>query len=363
MSSVEYRYVTKSYDGGATHALAGLTTEIDDGAFLAILGRSGSGKSTALRLLTGLEDPDSGELFLDGIPLRGVKAHERGVGMVMQMPALVTHRSAGGNIRLPLEFAQTHGDEIAERLAAEAADLHIASLLKKRPGQLSGGETQAVQLARALISRPRALLLDEPMARIDHEVRSRLRGDILRLQARHGVTTIMATSDQADAMSMADSILVLDDGRLQQLGAPLDVYHHPINTAVARFLGEPGMNIVPMQVVDEGAVRAYRRGALRLPAWADAAGRYLGRDALVGIRPEDIEIVTPDEGRVSVEVDRVESTGSASIVRIDLDGEPLLVRHTGVPPRPGARIGLRVDLARLHLFDPYSEAAIHHPAI
>lgn len=361
MASVEYRYVSKSFDGGG-FALAGLSVEIPDGELLVVLGRSGSGKTTMLRLLTGLDDPTDGELFVDGIPLAGVPARDRGVGMVMQMPALVTHRTAGGNIKLPLEFAQTHVKEIDRRLDAEADDLAIGHLLRKRPKQLSGGETQAVQLCRALISRPRVLLLDDPLARIDHEVRSRLRADIVRLRAKHAVTTIMTTSDQAEAMALADRILVLDEGRLQQIGSPLEVYHHPINTAVARFLGEPAMNLVPMRVVDEGAVRAYRVGSLRLPAWAAASSRYLGATALVGIRAEDIEIVAPGEGQIDVEVTRIEPFGAATVVRVDLAGHDVSIRHLRVPPRTGATIGIRVDVARLHLFDPYSEAAIHHPA-
>lgn len=360
MASVEYRYVSKSFQPDR-YALAGLTVEVADGEFLAVLGRSGSGKSTMLRLLTGLDDPDAGELFVDGRSLQGVPARDRKIGMVMQMPALVTHRNAGGNIRLPLEFAGTHADEIRDRLASEADELHIGHLLRRKPTQLSGGETQAVQLARALIARPRVLLLDEPLARIDHEVRSRLRADITRLQRKHHVTTIMATSDQADAMSLADRILVLDDGRLQQIGTPLEVYHHPINTAVARFLGEPGMNLLRMRVVDEGAVRAFRLGSVRLPAWADAAGRYVGADAIVGIRAEDVAIVGVGEGHSDVVVDRTEPFGAATIVRTRLGGQPVDIRHLRVPPRPGATIGLRFDPARVHLFDPYSEAAIHHP--
>ncbi len=361
MASVEYRYVSKSFEPDG-YALAGLNVEIADGEFLAVLGRSGSGKSTMLRLLTGLDEPDAGELLVEGRSLRGVPARDRGIGMVMQMPALVTHRTAGGNVRLPLEFAGTHAAEIRDRLASEAGELHIGHLLRKKPTQLSGGETQAVQLARALISRPRVLLLDEPLARIDHEVRSRLRADITRLQRKHRVTTIMATSDQADAMSLADRILVLDDGRLQQIGDPLEVYHRPINTAVARFLGEPGMNLLRMRVVDEGAVRAFRLEGLRLPAWAEAAGRYVGADALVGIRAEDIEIVAAGAGQIDAVVERTEPFGAATIVRTRLVDQPLSIRHPRVPPRPGATVGLRLDVSRVHLFDPYSEAAIHHPA-
>ena len=360
MASVEYRYVSKSFDPDR-HALAGLSVEVADGEFLAVLGRSGSGKTTMLRLLTGLDDPDAGEIFVDGRSLHGVRARDRGVGMVMQMPALVTHRNAGGNIRLPLEFAGTHADEIRDRLASEADELRIGHLLRRKPSQLSGGETQAVQLARALISRPRVLLLDDPLARIDHEVSTRLRADISRLQRKHRVTTIMATSDQADAMSLADRILVLDAGRLQQIGTPLEVYHHPVNATVARFLGEPAMNLIRMRVVDEGAVRAFRLGALRLPAWADATRRYVNQDALVGIRAEDIELTAPGSGQIDATVVRVEPFGPATVVEFELEGQTVMARHLRVPPRRGSTVGIRVDVSRLHLFDPYSEAAIHHP--
>lgn len=370
MARLDFANVSRRFDD--TDALVSLHLTAESGECLAVVGPSGCGKSTALRIAAGLETPDHGEVFCDGEVITRMAPRRRGFGMVTQQNALVASRSARGNVALPLEIRRTHRGEIATRVADDAELLSVAHLLERPSTELSGGEVQAVQLARALIARPRVLLLDEPLARIDGVLRLKLRADMTRVQRQFGLTTLLVTADQEDAMVIADRVAVLDRGRLQQVGKPLELYDEPINAAVATFLGEPAMNIIPATVVEGGRLRAYRIGSRRIPAHAPVAERFFGRDVLVGIRPEDVRVETRvGEDHLPARVDRIEVRGSTTVVRLLIDDLvdpsgtgplPLQAVSRGYGVRPGADVGIALDPTRLHLFDRRTGEAVAHPA-
>jgi ABC-type sugar transport system ATPase subunit len=266
---------------------------------------------------------------------------------------------------------RTHRDEIAARVEEEAELFSVSHLLGRRRDQLSGGEIQAVQLARALVARPRVVLLDEPLARIDGTLRLKLRADVARVQREFQLTTLLVTADQEDAMILADRIAVLDRGHLQQVAEPMELYDHPVNVTVATFLGEPAMNIIPATVVEGGRLRSYRIGERHIPAHAPVAERLFGREVLVGIRPEDVRVERRiRDDLLPARVDRTEARGSTTVARLLVDGPLdrlgagpliLLAVSRGYGIRPGDVVGVDLDPTRFHLFDRFTEAALAHP--
>jgi len=337
---------------------------------VALVGASGCGKSTALRIAAGLLFPDHGRLLCDGEDITRTPPNERRFGMVTQQNALTPLRNAGRHIALPLEFRHEPRDDIEERVQAEAHQFSIEHLLRRYRHQLSGGEIQAVQLARALVARPRVLLLDEPLARIDLELRLKLRTDIARVRSRYGLTTLLVTADQEDALVLGDRVAVLDRGQLQQVGSPMEVYRQPVNVTVARFLGEPSMNLfeAPVRIVD--GQRIYQIGRQSFPAHPPAADRFLDDRALIGVRPENIRVVSPRHGETAARspvvatVTRSELRGSSTVVVATVEGSPALELAAvvnGVGPGVGSGVGLLIDPSQFHLFDRYTEAALHHP--
>lgn len=369
MTSLSFQGVSKSYD--QVDALVGLNLEIQSGEFFAMVGSSGCGKSTAMRIAGGLETADDGEIIVDGHVITHLLPRDRGFGMVTQRNALLKSRTAAGNISLPLEVRKIHHDNIDERVAAEAHRFGVGHLLGRHRNELSGGETQAVQLARALVARPRVLLLDEPMARIDTDLRLQLRNDLLRIQHDYGVTTLLVTADQEDAMVLAQRVAVLHEGRLQQVGHPMDLYRKPVNTVVADFFGEPTMNLLSVKVVRHGGVRFYLVGGARIPAHHGPAERYEGAHIIIGVRPEDLRLDSGESIRaVTSSVERIENRGSSTVVHLKVDGlvdqsgesgACLVASCRGMGPRISDRPGVVIDPTRIHLFDPYTGAALLHP--
>lgn len=368
MADLTFAHVSKRFDD--IPALVGLYLHLADGEFVAVVGSSGCGKSTALRIAAGLETADSGHIVVDQQVIDDLAPRDRRFGLATQRNALVGHRTAEGNIALPLELRMLHRKDIARRVRAEAEQFGVAHLLGRRRGELSGGEIQAVQIARALVARPRVLLLDEPFARIDLDLRHRLRTDMARIQKEYGVTTLLVTADQEDAMVLADRIALLERGVLQQVGHPMDLYEHPVNTTVARFLGDPPMNVLAAGLVGDGAGRSYELGGRRV-ACRHRTARHLGARALVGVRPERVVLCSDgDADAIPMVVERTEPRGSHSILRLraerarDLDGNPLevTVSRRGVFSRVGDRVGVRLDPDSLHVFDPGTGAALGHAA-
>ncbi len=342
---------------------------------MALVGVSGCGKSTALRIASGLLFPDHGRLLCDGIDITTTPPHKRQFGMVSQQNALTPRRNAGDHIALPLRFRGETLEDIDRRVHAEAHRFSIEHLLTRRRRHLSGGEVQAVQLARALVARPSVLLLDEPLARIDLDLRLKLRADIARVRTDFGLTTLLVTADQEDALVLADRVAVIDQGQLQQVGPPLEVYDQPVNVTVARFLGEPAMNIFETPVTVVAGVRSYHVGSATFPAHPAAAERFVGGRALVGIRPESIRLSAPgtsgqtNRAPLLGDVVKTELRGSSTVVHVQIGSTPLSTgQHpqlcavvAGIGPRVGDTVEVTIDPSRFHLFDRYTEAALHHP--
>lgn len=336
MVSVAFAAVSKERDGRAV--LRSLTLDVDDGTICCLIGPSGCGKSTALRLLAGLDQPTSGEIRIGRRRVNDVPTRERGLGMVTQVATLLPSRPTEDSIGLPLDLrADIDADERRRRIEEQALALDIGELLRRPAGTLSGGEAQVAQVARAVIARPDVLLLDEPLARIDPARRAVVRADLVRLQELYGVTTLWVTADQADALAVAHRVAVLVDGRLAQVGAPMEVYRRPRTLDVARFVGEPAIGVVRTRIGE--------------------------RTFDVGIRPHDLHVATPGAAgtRFHGAVVDVEVLGRRAVATVAVDGGVL--RWDGAPTT--TRVGDRVDLVvhpdRVHLFDPATGVAVRHP--
>lgn len=316
---------------GETPVVRDIGFETREGEFIALLGPSGCGKSTTLRLIAGLEEPTSGTIRLDGRDITALPSSKRGVSMVFQSYALFPHLTVRDNITFGLSVRGESRKAQAEKLARVAPLLGLEKLLDRRPSQLSGGQQQRVALGRALIAEAPVCLLDEPLSNLDAKLRAEMRAEIRSLQQRLGITMIFVTHDQTEAMSMADRVALLNAGRIEQFDTPERLYARPASTFVARFIGQPPMNIVTTEDLgDQGA--------------------GLPRGMLVGLRPEDITLAASGlPGRVL----GVEYFGADSILSVDIGGPSLNIRVQGTPRTgPDAPVHLTWDRHALHLFDP-----------
>jgi multiple sugar transport system ATP-binding protein len=347
---VRYEQVSKSF--GGVDALIDLDLNVPDGTFLALLGPSGCGKTTALRILAGLEEPTSGSVHLGDRDVTRLQPKDRDVAMVFQSYALYPHKSVADNIAYPLRVRKVPKSERAGRVAEVARMLSIDGLLERMPRALSGGQRQRVALARAIVREPRVFLMDEPLSNLDAQLRLQMRIEIKRLQKQLGVTTLYVTHDQVEAMTMADMVAVMHDGRLQQLATPADLYAHPTNLFVARFCGSPPMNVLDGEV--SGAAFTHVQGTVAL---RDAPVR--GR-AKLGFRPEHGQIVAADApGALRGEVYVVEPLGNETLITVALEGELVNLRAAaGVEPAIGTPVGILPDRNHVHLFDADTGAAI-----
>jgi ABC-type sugar transport system ATPase subunit len=315
MSDVEFKNAGKVYDDG-TVALESLNLTINEGEFLVLLGPSGCGKSTALRLLAGLEDITSGSISIGGSIVNDLPPGARGLGMVFQSYALYPHMSVRDNLSFGLRrtkgSARIDETEILARVdeAAEMLDLHRA--LEKKPKELSGGQQQRVAIGRALVRRPKVLLMDEPLSNLDAKLRNRMRFELRRLHEMHGTTTLYVTHDQVEAMTLADRIAIISDGKLQQHAKPLEAYHHPANTFVASFLGTPAMNLIEGAAADGKFIAGDLEFGLP-EHLADRRG-----PGVYGVRPEYVRIL--DEGGVRCNVGGIERLGGESICHLEAGG-------------------------------------------
>ncbi len=380
MATVEFRNITKIFDDG-TCALADFDLQIADGELMVLVGPSGCGKTTLLRLLAGLEQPTSGELRIDDRVVNHLPPQQRDVAMVFQNYALYPHMTVRRNLAFPLRMRKLGKEEIRERIARVAALLDLAGLLERKPRELSGGQRQRVAMGRALVREPKVFLMDEPLSNLDARLRQQIRGDIAALQRRLGITTLYVTHDQIEAMTLGHRVAVLARGRLQQVAAPQRLYERPANLFVARFMGNPGMNVfrtVLRPERDHGlAVRWERRWLPLGDEWPPALSAYIDRPLYAGLRPEAIR--PPDDpqvcARVEVEVTGVEALGHETLLYFKHEA---MVTDTGETPgkhagngthrsmaarlpgavdaRPGARIQLGLLLKQLHFFDSEGRA-------
>ncbi len=348
MARVDIAGLSKCF--GNTMVLSPTELSIGDGEFIVIVGPSGCGKSTLLRLIAGLEEPSSGTIAIDGRDVTHAAPADRGLAMVFQSYALYPHLTVAENIAFPLKVARRPRAEVRERVAAVAASLDLTRLLDRRPAALSGGQRQRVSIARAIVREPQVLLLDEPLSNLDAELRVRMRHEFARLHARLQATMIYVTHDQLEAMTLANRIVVMSEGRIEQVGAPIDLYDAPASLAVARAIGSPGMNLIPAVVAAAGAdgamVRLSDGSQLKASAVAEA-----GMAVTLGVRPEHLE--PADDGAFAGPVELFERLGPLSFAHLGARG----ATGTIVAQLPGDRrvtlgetLAFGIDPARVHLF-------------
>jgi ABC-type sugar transport system ATPase subunit len=354
MGSVTLQNLTKSFANRPQPVVRDTSLAIEDGEFIVLLGPSGCGKTTLLRMIAGLEYPDSGDIRIDGMSVLGREPRNRDIAFVFQHYALYPHLTARQNLDYPLKSTTLSRSERSERVTWAANLAGIGELLGRRPAELSGGEQQRVALARALVRRPRLFLMDEPLSNLDVQTRVRVRSELRVLQQSIRTTTIMVTHDQADAMAAADRIAVVAQGVVQQFGTPDEIYQRPANRFVAEFVGSPAMNLL-LATVDRGA--ATLPGGRRLPIPV-AAG--FPSSVLLGIRPEAFEFAnSAREGGIPGVVHLVEPFGSEVVVHVRAGESTLRVRcGPRVRPAVGSDVIVTLDPGSVHLFHPETGDAI-----
>jgi multiple sugar transport system ATP-binding protein len=352
--SLELRNIRKAF--GDVPVLDGIDLEMELREFIAFLGPSGSGKSTLLRIIAGLESLDSGEVLLDGRRIDSLPPGERGVAMVFQHYALYPHMTVRENMAFGLRNARVPRDEIERRVEDAARVLEIESQLDKKPGQMSGGQRQRVAIGRAIVKQPRLFLLDEPLSNLDAALRLRTRVELAQLRQRVDAGVIMVTHDQAEAMTLADRIVVINDRCIQQVAAPMEVYARPANTFVARFVGSPAMTLAPAELADGGGANALVRLGDGSTVQTAVPRASLPADGplQLGIRPEHVRVAKDGDATTRAKVDLVERLGERTLVYARLaDGLPITAEDEGFSRiRMGDEIGLRLDGAAAHLFGP-----------
>ncbi|TNC63091.1 ABC transporter ATP-binding protein [Rubellimicrobium roseum] len=350
MASVEFIDVRKSF--GAHPVLKGIDITIADGEFVILVGPSGCGKSTLLRTLAGLENISAGEIRINGRPVNTLPPKERDIAMVFQNYALYPHLTVAENMGFSLMLKKTPKAEIATQVRPAAEILGLTHLLDRYPRQLSGGQRQRVAMGRAIVRDPQVFLFDEPLSNLDAKLRVAMRSEIKELHQRLGTTIIYVTHDQIEAMTMADRIVVMQDGRVEQIGTPLDLYDRPVNQFVAGFIGSPAMNFIEGRLAPDGSRFVAADGtALPLPAGTDVASRTAAGRALVyGLRPESVRL--DPAGGVPAQVVVTEPTGAETQVSARLASTGVIcVFRERIAARPGEIIHVSVDTSATHLFD------------
>jgi multiple sugar transport system ATP-binding protein len=365
MASIRLEDVHKVYPNGHV-ASAGVELEVADGEFMVLVGPSGSGKSTVLRMVAGLETPTRGRILLDDDDVTQVPPQHRDLAMVFQNYALYPHMTVRENMEFGLRMRRVPKHVIAERVAAAARKLGLEEYLDRKPAQLSGGQRQRVALGRAIVREPRAFLFDEPLSNLDAKLRVQTRAELARIHRELGATMLYVTHDQEEAMTLGDRIAVMNEGRLQQVAPPLEVYRRPANVFVAGFVGSPAMNFFrcTLETGEDGAPCLACDG-FALPLAGIALEREpAGRELLLGVRPQDLEVVAPEGADLTARVDVVEPLGSELLVHLARPGamrdrELVLVTSAEAELAEGMEVGLRLRRERLHLFDAVDGARVN----
>ena len=354
MAHITIQDVRKSY--AKTEVVHGVSLEVQSGEFVVILGPSGCGKSTLLRMIAGLESISAGEISIAGKVVNDLEPHERGCAMVFQNYALYPHMTVADNIGYGLKVAGLPRAERAAKVAAVAASVGLTEFLDRRPGQLSGGQRQRVAMARAIVREPAVFLFDEPLSNLDAKLRGQMRAEIKKLHQKVKTTVVYVTHDQVEAMTLADRIVVMKDGHIEQVGTPMEVFNHPVTTFVATFIGSPPMNLLPGTITGQ-TVRLADGTEVPVP---DRLREYVrdGMAVQLGIRPDDISPVghgLSQDGpgaEVALTVDLAEPLGMESLIYTRLAGQEVQAKLYG--PRivaPGEVLTFRLALDRAHLFD------------
>jgi multiple sugar transport system ATP-binding protein len=357
MADVTLDKVAKVYPGGVT-AVRELDLRVSDGEFLVLVGPSGCGKSTTLRMIAGLEEVTSGELRIGERRVNDVHPRDRDIAMVFQSYALYPHMTVRQNMAFGLEIRRTPADEVRHRVEGAADTLGISELLDRKPKALSGGQRQRVAMGRAIVRQPSVFLFDEPLSNLDARLRVQMRLELSRLHTSLQTTMIYVTHDQVEAMTLADRIAVMDQGVLQQLGTPMEVYHRPANRFVAGFVGSPAMNFVEGRVEHEQGPPVFRAPAFEIELPAETVG--LERATSAGIRPQALTL-SPVREMCRGRVDVVEPMGAETFVYVQVGGGTLVARAeptTGLSV--GDEVGLGVAPSRVHLFDAAGVALTRH---
>ncbi len=359
MAKVKLDKITRQFDN--VRAIENISLEIPDGQFWVLVGPSGCGKSTILRTIAGLDSATSGQLYIDDMLVNHIPARQRDVAMVFQNYALYPHMSVADNLAFGLKMRNVEKAQIQRRVKEVARSLNIEHLLKRKPKQLSGGQQQRVALGRAIARQPKVFLLDEPLSNLDAQLRDDTRAELKQLHARVGITTIYVTHDQTEAMTLADRLVVLNEGKIQQIGTPQAVYANPANRMVAAFLGNPPMNILPATFADGNFWLQHQ--SIPVPERIKQKLQpHQSQTFDLGIRPENIHLAAnnPRSDRtavLSVEIDLIEPLGKEIIVKANLLDSNYVLNFS-VPGKwqgkKGDRLSVVLDLTQLFIFEPNS---------
>lgn len=361
MANIKLINIEKHF--GDNYVIRKLNLEIKDREFLVLLGPSGCGKTTTLRAIAGLEDIGSGSILIDDKPVHHLIASDRDIAFVFQLYALYPHLSAYENIAFPLRATKKSSEIIKQRVTEVAKVLQIESILKKNPSELSSGDMQRVAVGRAMVRRPRAILMDEPIGSLDAKLREEMRTELKRLHIEIEATTLYVTHDQVEAMSMADKIAIMKDGILQQVGSPTEVYNHPANLYVAQFIGSPVMNILDCKLGTneistqcflgtETDALSFTKSLFHKIESKDVPASQLA----LGIRPEAVQLSTQEkDGYIKVKVNEIESLGPYDFIGIKAGEQFMRVKvDSGLIDRTGDPVWIQLDEQRTHFFDKQS---------
>jgi multiple sugar transport system ATP-binding protein len=355
MADIELKNVQKFF--GTAQVIKDMNLSIKDGEFVVMLGQSGCGKTTTLRAIAGLETVTSGEILIDGVVSQDKKAADRDIAFVFQSFSLYPHMTVYENIAFPLRAVRMGTTERDKAVKEVAEILQIGGLLDRRPSALSGGDMQRVAIGRALVRRPQALLMDEPIGSLDAKLREEMRAEIKRLHISRGSTSVYVTHDQIEAMSLADRIVIMHDGVLQQVGAPDDVYLRPANLFVAQFVGSPVMNVADANLTGTNGNTVVSIGGsgtgFEIPQAATDSIANKGSDIALGVRSEAVHLsLDKANGTIEVETTNIEPLGSHDIVDVRVGTEILRARtESGFVGGPGQKIWASLDPAQIHFFD------------
>ncbi len=358
MAEIVLKKLAKTF--GAYTAVSGIDLEIRDGEFLIMVGPSGCGKTTTLNMISGLETPTGGEIWIGGNLVNDLEPGERGLGMVFQDLALFPHMNVFENIAFGLRVRKVPETELTARVTAAADAMHIKPLLSKLPRQCSGGESQRVALARTIVTNPSVFLMDEPLSSLDAKLRVDMRTELKRLHAHLKSTFIYVTHDQAEAMTMADRIVVMSKGRIEQLGTPLEIYDRPATQFVAGFFGTPTMNFIEGTMQPAGNEAVFRSGQLQQALPTSSSGVAAGQSVVLGVRAE--HVLVNDKGPFSGTVRLLEPLGDSILVHFDGPDSRSLVAKVSArsePLVPGAPLRFALDASQCHAFDTATAARIN----
>ena len=360
MASVTFDHVTKAYADDAV-AVNDLELLIKDGEFLVLVGPSGSGKSTALRCLAGLEEITAGQIKIDERVVNRVPSKDRNIAMVFQSYALYPHMTVYDNLAFGLKLLKTPKQEIKRRVNEAAQILNLERFLERKPRALSGGQRQRVALGRAIVREPAVFLMDEPLSNLDAKLRVQTRAEILRIQRRLGTTTVYVTHDQIEAMTMGDRIAVMNDGLLQQVGPPPELYEHPVNKFVAAFIGSPAMNFATVRA-DQGKLKIGDQLLHLSGSRAKIAEQRHGKQLEIGFRPEDLEVANGSgDGAVHfpAKVDVVEYLGNQELLHAEVEGNEIVALVSSARKvKVGDSVEFTIPNEKLHMFDPETEESL-----